>query len=110
FESGLSTFPAIIIHHDVGTLAEARERLVRRRRSIDPKLYGIGIWQEMSIEELRIFRIKLAVFLLKLSVFRSVSLRGIALPQHITGAHPRPHPVEGREAVIGKPGFVPQEN
>src|SRR5437016_5201892 len=39
-----------------------------------------------------------------------VGLRGIALAQHIAGTHGRTHAVEGREAVIGKPGFVPEEN
>ena len=49
-KSGLGAFPAIVIHHDVGTLAEAGERLVRRRRSIDTQLYCVGIWQEVGVE------------------------------------------------------------
>ena len=50
FERGLGAFSAIVIHHDVGTLAEAGERLVRRRCSIDTQLYRVGIWQEVGVE------------------------------------------------------------
>ena len=48
FKSGLGAFPAIVIHHDVGTLAEAGERLVRRSRGIDTKFHCVGIGQEAT--------------------------------------------------------------
>ena len=44
--------------HDVGTLAEAGERLVRRGRGIDAQLHRVGIRQQMRVEQLRILRIE----------------------------------------------------
>ncbi len=51
-EGRLRALPAIVVHHDVGTLTEAGERLVGRGRRIDPDLHRVGIRQQMGVEQL----------------------------------------------------------
>ena len=81
FEGCFRALPAIVIDHDVGTLAEAGQRLMRRRRGVDAKLYRIRIRQEMRVEHLRILRIDLAVLLLERRVLGAILLGGITLTQ-----------------------------
>ncbi len=107
---GSVALPAIVVHHDVGTLAEAGERLVRRSRRIDPHLDRIRVGQQVGVEKLGIFRIDLAVFLFELGVFGAVGFGGILLAQGLTRAHGGAHPVERCEAAVGIPGLVPEEN
>ena len=110
FESCLRALPAIVIHHDVGTLPEAGERFVRRGRGINAELHCVGIGQQMRIEELRILRINFPVLLLELGVLGAVCLAGIPFPQRVAGTHSRAHAMELRKTAVGIPCLVPQKN
>ena len=64
----------------------------------------------MRVEHLRILRIDLAMLLLERCVLDAIFLRGIALAQRFAGAHAGAHPMEGREAVVSIPGFIPEKD
>ena len=87
FEWSLRALPAIVVHHDVGTLAEAGQRLVRRGRGIDSQFHRVRIRQQVCVEKFRAFWIDLAVLLLELGILSSVGGAGIALSQRFAGSH-----------------------
>ena len=64
----------------------------------------------MRVEQLPVLRVDLAVLLLELRILSAISLARITFPQDFARAHGRAHAMELREAVIGKPGFVPKED